>query len=51
MNLDFHLNEKSAEDLKYISELKRMGVPDEIIEIAYENTKKKRKEKSNENSR
>lgn len=36
------LNEHTADDYKSIQELKSMGVPDETIQTAYNNTQAKR---------
>ena len=33
--IDLYLNEHTVEDFRYIQELKKMGVPDEIIQAAY----------------
>lgn len=43
--INMELNNKTAEDWEIILELKKMGVSDETIQIAYDNTIKKRKEK------
>ena len=40
--IDLKLNEHSSEDFLVIQELQKMGVPDEIIQQAYENTLKAR---------
>lgn len=40
--LNIKLNEHSAEDSKDIQELKAMGVPEDVIQMAYDNTQKKR---------
>lgn len=40
--ITIQLNEHSAEDSKYIQELRELGVPDDVIQKAYDNTQKKR---------
>ncbi len=40
--VDLKLNEHSHEDFLHIQELQKEGVPDEIIQLAYENTLKAR---------
>lgn len=40
--IEIQLNEHTAEDVKLIQELKQMGVPEDIIEAAYNNTQKAR---------
>lgn len=37
------LNDFSAEDFQYIQELQAMGLSDELIQLAYNNTQDKRK--------
>lgn len=41
------LNDFSAEDFKYIQELRAMGLSDELIQLAYNNTQDKRKNNTN----
>lgn len=42
--IDMQLNKHSAEDCKEIMKLSKIGVPDDIIQIAYNNTQKAREE-------
>lgn len=42
--ITIELNEHSAEDVKYIQELQAMGVPDCVIQTAYDNTNRRRKD-------
>lgn len=46
--IDIQLNKHSAEDYKEIMKLSKIGVPDDIIQIAYNNTQKSR-EKAEQN--
>lgn len=41
--ISLELNEHTAEDFKQIKELRKMGVPDEVIQMSYDNTQNKRK--------
>ena len=41
--IDINLNKHSVEDVKAIRELKEMGVPDDVIQKAYDNTQERRK--------
>ena len=41
--LSLELNEHTAEDFKQIEELRKMGVPEEVIQMSYNNTQNKRK--------
>ena len=40
--ITIELNEFCAEDARLIGELKQMGVDEEVIQMAYNNTQKKR---------
>lgn len=40
--LNIKLNEHSAEDAKDIEKLKAMGVPEDVIQMGYDNTQKSR---------
>lgn len=40
--IDIQLNEHTVEDLAFMRELKKMGVPDNIIQAAYDRTMKMR---------
>ena len=42
--IDMQLNKHSAEDYKEIMKLRKIGVLDDIIQIAYNNTQKAREE-------
>ena len=46
MMINMELDANTAEDWKIILELQKMGIPDEAIQIAYDNTVRKRKEKN-----
>ena len=43
-----YLNEHTVEDFRYIQELKKMGVPDNIIQAAYDRTMKMREDAKND---
>lgn len=43
--LELILNEHTVEDFKEMKKLRKMGVPDEIINIGYRNTLKSRLER------
>lgn len=43
--LELILNEHTVEDFKEMKKLRKMGVPDEIINIGYQNTLKSRLER------
>lgn len=46
--ITMNLDEFASEDFKHIQNLRKMGVPEELIQVAYNNTKEKReKEKEN----
>lgn len=40
--INMELNEHTAEDVKEVQELRRLGVPEEVIQTAYDNTQAKR---------
>lgn len=40
--ISIELNEYSAEDIKLIEELKAMGLDEEVIQMAYNETQKRR---------
>lgn len=40
--ITIELNEFCAEDARLIGELKQMGIDEEVIQMAYNNTQKKR---------
>lgn len=40
--ITIQLNEHSAEDSKYIQELRELGMSDDVIQKAYDNTQNKR---------
>ena len=46
--IELHLNEYTVEDLKIMAELKKAGLPDEVIQSAYEKTIKMREESKND---
>lgn len=46
--IELHLNEYTVEDLKIMSELKKAGLPDEVIQAAYDRTVQIREEAKND---
>lgn len=40
--LNVKLNEHSADDMKYIEELRELGVPEDVIQMSYDNTQRNR---------
>ena len=46
--IELRLNEYTVEDLKIMAELKKAGIPDEIIQTAYDITVKRREESKND---
>lgn len=45
--ISIELNEYSAEDVKLINELKAMGLSEETIQMAYNETQRRRKHEEN----
>lgn len=46
--ITIELNEHSAEDYKMIEELRQHGLPEELIQKAYDETMRRRREKKDE---
>lgn len=44
--ITMNLDEFATEDFKRIQNLRKMGVPEELIQFAYNNTKEKREKES-----
>lgn len=44
------LDREAAEDVRLVQELKRMGVPDDVIQMAYNETIKRREQEAKENT-
>ena len=42
--IDIVLNEHSAEDMKEINKLRAMGVPEDVIQMGYDNTQRAREQ-------
>ena len=42
--LEMELNEHSAEDMKEINKLRAMGVPEDVIQMGYDNTQRAREQ-------
>ena len=45
--ITMNLDEFAAEDFKHIQNLRKMGVPEELIQFGYNNTQDKRKNNTN----